>query len=270
MNVRSRLLCLGMPAALAALLGGAPPAWAGSLTVTSRLSGVRFTGVGLDTGDPVVITSTDFSAPFVETIQGEASNVEPGGATNHALWHVSQDSRLDPTQVTCEAQVDGFTQTDFGSVGIFMASDFELVFEVPAAVEVRLDGGVVAAGHDTWSRVQLLRDAAAMFNTEFGHTFPFVATLTPGRTYTLRAQAHGESLFNDATFSSAIVTMTILTCAGDVDGDEVIGVTDLGPLLANFGTEQGAGLIDGDVDGDGDVDVNDLGLLLSLFGTTCP
>ena len=55
-------------------------------------------------------------------------------------------------------------------------------------------------------------------------------------------------------------------CAGDLDGDGTVGLTDLAVLLSDFGTT-GAAPDHGDLDGD--VDLTDLGTLLAFFGTTC-
>lgn len=57
-------------------------------------------------------------------------------------------------------------------------------------------------------------------------------------------------------------------CAGDLNGDQAIDLSDLATLLAHFGTT-GATASDGDLDGDADVDLPDLAALLALFGTSC-
>jgi hypothetical protein len=57
---------------------------------------------------------------------------------------------------------------------------------------------------------------------------------------------------------------------GDLDGDGDVDLTDLATLLVNFGTPSGATLGMGDIDGDGDVDLEDLAGLLSVFGLNCP
>jgi hypothetical protein len=59
-------------------------------------------------------------------------------------------------------------------------------------------------------------------------------------------------------------------CAGDVNGDRVVDLTDLATLLSHYGMPSGATPGDGDLDGDGDVDLNDLAVLLSRFGAACP
>ena len=59
-------------------------------------------------------------------------------------------------------------------------------------------------------------------------------------------------------------------CFGDLDGDGVIGLSDLAQLLSNYGTPSGAVYEDGDLDADGDVDLADLAALLAVYGTTCP
>lgn len=58
-------------------------------------------------------------------------------------------------------------------------------------------------------------------------------------------------------------------CAGDLNGDRLVDLTDLSTLLSHFGVQSGATLADGDLDGDGDVDLTDLTALLSNFGTAC-
>ncbi len=60
-----------------------------------------------------------------------------------------------------------------------------------------------------------------------------------------------------------------LPCAGDVDGDNDVDLSDLGALLAGFGTQAGATREQGDLNGDGAVDLSDLGELLSQFGSSC-
>ncbi len=55
-------------------------------------------------------------------------------------------------------------------------------------------------------------------------------------------------------------------CAGDLDGDEDVDLSDLGILLADWGC---SGACAGDVDGDGDVDLSDLGELLAAYAQPC-
>lgn len=68
--------------------------------------------------------------------------------------------------------------------------------------------------------------------------------------------------------NSAVAVVDICAAApGDLNGDCLVDVSDLGTLLANF---NGPGdLEDGDLTGDGLVDVSDLGELLSHFGEGC-
>jgi hypothetical protein len=56
-------------------------------------------------------------------------------------------------------------------------------------------------------------------------------------------------------------------CSGDVNGDGSTNITDLGILLANFGTAVPPGTL-GDLDGSGTVNITDLGILLADFGCT--
>ncbi len=78
-----------------------------------------------------------------------------------------------------------------------------------------------------------------------------------------------ETLQLDGFVDSPGNLIPITACPGDVNGDDVVNLTDLATLLANFGTTSGAVREDGDLNGDGDVDLSDLAELLSLFGTDC-
>jgi hypothetical protein len=59
-------------------------------------------------------------------------------------------------------------------------------------------------------------------------------------------------------------------CPGDVNGDDVVNLTDLSTLLTNFGRSGDAQRSHGDLDGDQDVDLVDLATLLTNFGSSCP
>lgn len=56
---------------------------------------------------------------------------------------------------------------------------------------------------------------------------------------------------------------------GDVNGDCVVNVTDLGILTAHYGATP-VTREEGDLNGDDRVDIGDLGILMADFGTTCP
>lgn len=61
-------------------------------------------------------------------------------------------------------------------------------------------------------------------------------------------------------------------CPGDIDGDGVIGQSDLGILLGSFGHCAGDPEYDpaADLDGDNCVGQTDLGVVLGVFGQACP
>lgn len=63
-----------------------------------------------------------------------------------------------------------------------------------------------------------------------------------------------------------------LPCPGDTNHDGVIDVSDLGSLLAAFGTAAGGPGYNyfADLNKDGNIDVSDLGGLLAMFGSPCP
>ncbi len=57
------------------------------------------------------------------------------------------------------------------------------------------------------------------------------------------------------------------TCAGDVDGDFDVDLSDLGALLAEYGCTSNCQT---DLNGDTVVDLSDLGIVLASFGQPCP
>lgn len=54
---------------------------------------------------------------------------------------------------------------------------------------------------------------------------------------------------------------------GDLNGDGVVDLSDLGTILADYGC---VGSCVADIDQDGDVDLSDLGVVLAAYGTHCP
>lgn len=61
-------------------------------------------------------------------------------------------------------------------------------------------------------------------------------------------------------------------CLGDTNGDLQVNISDLGALLAAFGTCSGDAGYDAsaDIDNSGCINITDLGLLLAAFGQPCP
>ena len=76
--------------------------------------------------------------------------------------------------------------------------------------------------------------------------------------------------FCSTTTDDAVLTVNPAPdCPGDLNGDNVVNISDLSQLLAYYGTASGATPEQGDMDGDGDVDISDLSALLAIYGTTC-
>lgn len=64
-----------------------------------------------------------------------------------------------------------------------------------------------------------------------------------------------------------ILALQAPLCAADLNGDGVVDLSDLGVILAHYGS---AGLpSEGDVNGDGQIDLSDLGVLLAEYGSVC-
>lgn len=76
---------------------------------------------------------------------------------------------------------------------------------------------------------------------------------------------------NDETFHDYLYATVVhsTTCTADIDGDGVVGQSDLGILLAAYGQSGPVGKLPGDLDKNGTVDQGDLGMLLAAYGGPC-
>lgn len=74
---------------------------------------------------------------------------------------------------------------------------------------------------------------------------------------------------DSVTASTLVPSAATPMIPGDITGDCVVDLSDLGIVLANYGATSGATFETGDLDGDGDVDLSDLGIVLAVFGTHC-
>lgn len=98
--------------------------------------------------------------------------------------------------------------------------------------------------------------------------------VTTNRDKIMRMNLDGSDPENVLTGNFGIITYFAFvpepsTPCPDLDGDGVVGLSDLAKLLSNYGTMSGMSFEDGDIDGDGDVDLSDLALLLADYGTVC-
>ena len=66
-----------------------------------------------------------------------------------------------------------------------------------------------------------------------------------------------------------VLRFDTLTCAGDVDHDGDVDLSDLAQLLGHYGLTSGAICENGDLDADGGVNLSDLAALLGAYGTSC-
>ncbi len=89
------------------------------------------------------------------------------------------------------------------------------------------------------------------------------AVATSGDTLVIGAE-NDDTASGFGTGSSYVFEVNC-ACAGDIDMDRDVDLSDLGLVLGAFGA--GAG---GDADGDGDTDLSDLGIVFSNYGQLCP
>jgi hypothetical protein len=71
----------------------------------------------------------------------------------------------------------------------------------------------------------------------------------------------------DPETGCAVSTTATIGCPGDLNGDQLVGVSDVLLLLSGFGCMEGCG--ESDANGDGIVNVTDVLFLLGLFGSVC-
>lgn len=217
----------------AALAVATASAQAADFVPVSRYSEVRFTSVGIGlAGDPYLDVETDLTATYDGGHQGEGWYVEPGGATNTGAWSVTQLSTIEPGRISAKLQQSAVTGTDYGSPLIIQDTNFELEFTVAAPTTVELTGSVAASPccSGTWSRVILSQGAVNIFNTDFGHEFPFTVELQPGSTYRLRVDVNGHAFLDATSESSAEATLSVV---GDSDEDGVLDNADNCTLVPN-------------------------------------
>lgn len=160
------------------------------------------------------------------------------------------------------------------------AWEITCIDEAAGLYEIQFD--LVNLSPDVVEHVFLITDPGALFVFDENHfdvpaTPPFgtmsigpvtiTTSLAPGDTIPFVATLHVQNL---AECCDLPLEITLPSCDGesngnpaDLDGDGVVGSSDLGIILANWG---GSGV--GDLDGDGVVGASDLGMLLASFGMT--
>jgi hypothetical protein len=241
----------------------------------SRYSEVRFTSVAMGlAGAPYLDVETDLTATYDGGHQGEGWYVEPGGATDTGMWNITQHSTVEPDRISAQLYQFAITGTDFGSPLIIQDTNFEVELTVAAPTVVELTGSIAGPPccSGTWSRVILSQGAVNIFNTDFGHVFPFTVELQPGFTYSLRVDVNGSAMFDATSESSAEATLSVI---GDSDSDGMLDNVDNCTLVANVDQRDTNGdgygnACDPDLDNNGSVNFVDAGLMKASFFTADP
>jgi Thrombospondin type 3 repeat len=262
-----------MSAVATALALGATAAQAADFVAVSRYSEVRFNSVAMGLGaEPYLDVMTDPAATYDNGHEGVGFYVEPGGATDTGMWSVTQVSTIDADRISAQLHQLAVTGTDFGSPLIAQDTNFEYKFTVAEPTTVELTGSIAGPNccSGTWSRVMLSQGAANIFNTDFGHVFPFTVELQPGITYSLRVDVNGSAMFDATSESSAEATLSII---GDADEDGVLDNADNCTQVANADQRDTNGdgygnVCDPDLDDNGVVNFVDVGLMKAVIFTS--
>jgi len=253
--------------------------WLGSLISDNRGRSTTLT-VSPSSGDWTTAFDVDLAASGADVVEvrlvqnGRVIAAAPGALASLAVYGLTLGAG--PVEVQAET----------------LYADGERVRSAPQALSVAFGGGTpsgqppvafsyvkrVLADQPFVVELPATFDDSATSLSYFVLTLPSQATVVPNREpYRLMFPASGATGTDTFTFrvdsaagSSNVATVTLVytACVGDVDGDNVVGLSDLSVMLANFGSTS-AGPEDGDLDGDGDVDLADLSLLLSRYGTRC-
>lgn len=119
-------------------------------------------------------------------------------------------------------------------------------FKDTAQVEIQAYDLTPASLPTDWTRFAVATGAAPLDATQVAVT---LVTATP--------------------HSSVEVDDVALACTGDLNDDQLVELSDLGALLANYGRSGDVEWEDGDLDLDGEVGLSDVGLLLATYGNNC-
>ena len=101
------------------------------------------------------------------------------------------------------------------------------------------------------------------------YSWTFNGTLLPADGSALDSEGAGDYTLTatDPTTGCTVATTGTVGCPGDLDGDFIVGVSDILQLLGAFGCTDECG--PSDVNADGAVNVTDVLFLLGLFGSVC-
>ena len=101
------------------------------------------------------------------------------------------------------------------------------------------------------------------------YTWTLNGSVLAGDGSTLELQGAGDYALTatDPETGCTVGYSGTIGCPGDLDGDNIVGVSDVLQLLGSFGCEDGCG--PPDVNSDGSVNVTDVLFLLGLFGSSC-
>lgn len=207
------------------------------IIITGRYSEVWYNSVNLTDGVPpsppstAIISTTNLTAPFVESLSAQFDHFTVTGAHNTGHLLVSQNTIVSTASVSSDVSQSGWVATDTDSPAIYTNSEFYLEFVVPQVTYVTLTGSIFGSsivGQQNFARVELKQDNGPIFNSAW-NPFPFVGTLHPNFTYSLLVEASGYAAFNDSTNSSA--SANLVFAAVPEPSTMLLSLTGLGSII---------------------------------------
>lgn len=268
-------------AAIAALLAGVASAHEGPRIWLGIADGVVTTFGSDNDLDPTVYTPQRVFHTELESLFGIQTTEFPGFEVRQFGGNVPSATTfsfdLTGPAMFYDEDTDSFvpTATQFGGSAPQIA--------LSLGAELRVSAGAAVTGFEFFTFYEvgdhshlaftLLGDGSTPVNGPEG---VYAITLSfSAATFDESADAYlliGNGVeHDDAVFEAAMeaAERLVADCAGDLNHDGSIGLTDLSTLLAGFGTTSGASSDGGDLSGDGAIDLTDLAMLLAVFGLPC-
>lgn len=181
----------------------------------------------------------------------------PGGG--YYGWLITVDLEPNLTFTITGSDLDGDTLTDWGWAQWVPYNDWVLPFMGPLIQAPSTTPGMVGTGSENVFDIYIAVSATDHNTFTYDGSYWFGGTPWAAFSMILYDTNGGGGCPQPG-------------CDADLNGDCIVGLSDLGALLANYGATSGITHDGGDLEptgGDGDVDLADLAVLLGQYGDDC-
>lgn len=240
--ISSQQICGGDTAVLSVAVNSPAPTYQWRLGTTNLVDGGRISGATTPT-----LTISNFQSGDAGTNYNclvNDSTLGCGSASNNAALTYAT-----PVVITQQPASQSFAANDIITLNMNVSgSQFNYIFKW------RKDG------------VDIIDDDVHLYGSNTRQLVIDTAVAGDAGSYDCRAQLISDGCVK---YTNAAVLTFSTPCQGDLDGNNVVDLSDLTIALGHYGAT-GATYAQGDLTGDGNVDLSDISLMLSLYGTVCP